>query len=249
MDWRGQGLSERALPQRELGHIPSFAAYRQDLHQYIEEIVVRKYASPYILLSHSMGGLPSLQLLADGYDRLSAAVLCAPLTQFRASFVQSVAVKALTAVACRFGFSRAPFTAVKEYSLEFEGNVLTSDKTRHDRFRELQGVAPNAILREPTYGWLNAALAAMTDIHKQDRFSTLKTPIRIISAQLDELIHSPDHSVLADRSSLIDLVTVKNAKHEIMMERDELRQEFWQAFDTFVDEQLRATPKLQADKN
>lgn len=235
MDWRGQGLSERLLPVHEKGHITDFGAYKADLRCFIEDYAVKKFNGPYILMTHSMGGVPALQLLADGYERFKAAVLCAPMTRLFSSPVKRGLVKGLAEIACRLGATRQAIIGVKEHSMDFEGNVLTSDEKRHNRFRELQAVAPNAIIREPTYGWMKAAIDAMEDIHGAGRFEALKTPIRIISAGDDSLVTSEDHSTIASQSRLIDRVVIEDALHEILMERDIYRNAYWEAFDAFVE--------------
>ena len=77
MDWRGQGLSMRLLPEKEKGHIPDFGAFRSDLQCFIDTQVAPHFDGPYVLVTHSMGGAPSLQLLADGYDFFPLRPLCA----------------------------------------------------------------------------------------------------------------------------------------------------------------------------
>ncbi|MEQ8179834.1 MAG: alpha/beta hydrolase [Amphiplicatus sp.] len=240
MDWRGQGLSERLLPEREKGHILDFGAFRSDLRLFTEEVARKRFSGPLFLLTHSMGGTPALQLLADGYDAFAAAVLTAPMTQLFDDAAKRIGARLLARAACAVGGVRQPVMNVKEHSLEFEGNVLTSDPIRHRRFRDLQSAAPNAILREPTYGWLKAAIDAIDDLHSENRFDKLKTPVRIISAEKDELVSTRDHKILASRSPLIDNVVIKGALHEILMERDELRAAYWLAFDEFI------LPKLAA---
>ncbi|MBY0422559.1 MAG: alpha/beta hydrolase, partial [Parvularculaceae bacterium] len=190
--------------------------------------------------THSMGGAPALQLLADGYDGFAAAVLCAPMTMLFDNPAKRLAVGALAAIACALGGARQPVFGVKEHSLAFEGNVLTSDPFRHQRFADLQAAAPNAVIREPTYGWLKAATDAIDDLHRPNRFARLKTPVRIISAEHDALVCSRDHAVLARRSPLIDVVTIKGALHEIMMERDEFRAQYWAAVDAFFASKMPA---------
>jgi len=246
MDWRGQGLSERLLPVGEKGHITDFGAYKADLQLFTEEFAMKKFRGPYFLMTHSMGGAPALQLLGDGYDKFTGAVLCAPMTRLFPSAVKRGIVKALAEAACRLGGTRRSIPGVKEYSVEFEGNVLTSDESRHNRFRELQAVAPNAIIREPTYGWMKAAIDAMENINEPNRFQALKTPVKIISAENDMLVDSSDHSILADRSPLIERVVIKDALHEIMMERDEIRTAYWTAFDSFVEPLLNASTPTNA---
>lgn len=234
MDWRGQGLSSRLLPVSEKGHINDFGTFKSDLRIFFEDIVKPRFQGPHILMTHSMGGLPALNLLADGYEEFSRAILCAPMTRFFANARMRIYARTMAGVMCNLGASRLSVAGVKEYSLKFEGNILTSDPRRHERFRELQAAAPNACILAPTYGWLDAGIKAIDDIHKPERLAKIKTPVLIISAENDHLIDSKDHRVLANANSAIDCITVEGALHEILMERDEIRDQYWTAFDKFV---------------
>jgi lysophospholipase len=235
MDWRGQGLSDRLLPVREKGHIADFRSFRADLMRFSEEVAMARLAGPYVLLTHSMGGAPALQILGDGYDKFSCAVLCAPMTRLFDDILKRVAVRVMAATACAFGATRQSVLGTREHSMAFEGNNLTSDPIRHKRFLDLQVAAPNAAIREPTYGWLKAASDAMDDLHRPHRYADLKVPVRIISAGADSVVSHADHFRIAAMSPLIDVVTVEGALHEIMMEKDAYRAAFWKAFDEFVD--------------
>jgi lysophospholipase len=238
MDWRGQGLSERLLPISEKGHIGDFGVFRSDLRLFTEEVAKKRLPGPLVLMTHSMGGTPALQLLADGYDAFVAAVLCAPMTDLFSSPSRRLFARLMSKVACAVGASRQSVPGVKEHSLDFEGNVLTSDAARHKRFMELQVAAPNAALREPTYGWLRAAFDAMEDLHRPNRFAGLKTPVLIVSAEKDRLVTSRDHLELANRSPLIERIEIKGALHEIMMEQDKIRSAYWAAVDAFLEPKL-----------
>ena len=191
-------------------------------------------------MTHSMGGPPGLQLFADGDDQFKCAVLCAPMTRLFDDPIKRVLVRWIAGSVSTLGGSRQSVFGVKEDSMDFKGNALTSDKTRHNRFRDIQLAAPNAMIREPTYGWLRAAFACMDDLHKPDRFAALKTPTLIVSAEDDRLVSPLDHHLLARQSPLIECITVKNALHEIMMEADEYRNQYWQAFDDFTEKHLFA---------
>ena len=241
MDWRGQGLSERLLPVREKGHIPDFGVFRSDLRVFMAEIVSKRLSGPFVLLTHSMGGVPALQTLADGDETCRAAVLCAPMTRLYDSILRRIGIRIVAQAATRIGLSRAAIAGVKEHSMAFEGNFLTSDRTRHARFRELQAAAPNATIREPTYGWVRAATEAMDDLHRPGRFGNLKTPILIVSAEKDHFVRSGDHRWIAARSPLIENAVVQDALHEILMERDQLRNRFWDLFDAFVGPRIGAS--------
>ncbi|MCB2112057.1 MAG: alpha/beta hydrolase [Parvularculaceae bacterium] len=235
MDWRGQGLSERLLPVREKGHIRDFGVFRSDLSVFMDKVVGERLPGPYVLLAHSMGGAPALQMLADGDNRFCCAVLCSPMTRLYDNLFKQIGVRALGEAASRIGLSRYAIAGTKEHSMAFEGNVLTSDRVRHERFRALQAAAPNATIHEPTYGWLRAATQAMDDIHKPGRFENLHTPTLILSAQNDHLVRARDHGWIAKQSPLISRKIIEGSLHEIMMERDEIRDRFWREFDEFVD--------------
>ncbi|MEO1151590.1 MAG: alpha/beta hydrolase [Pseudomonadota bacterium] len=261
MDWRGQGLSSRYLDDRYKGHVASFDDFVSDLRLVLHTVTKETFAGPYLLLSHSMGGVPALQLLgrgaltADGeqvgtqteahdpfIDEIAGAILVAPMTHFFPGQMKRDYVRLLTKAAVAAGFANRQLLGVKEHSLSFEGNVLTSDAKRHARFKALQDAKPEAMIFSPTYGWLNAATTAIEEIHSDTFKDKMRTPVMIVSAENDMLIDAGDHRQLAQWHPNITCVTVKGAMHEILMEDDHYRDQFWEIFDTFVEERLAATP-------
>ena len=226
MDWRGQGLSP--APDHWNGY---FDLLTQDLKEFRDGPVTDRFPEPCYLLTHSMGGLPALILLASGDVGFQRAALCAPATQLfpapQNAFLGIVG-KALMAM----GWSDKLANPSKD-ARQFDGNMFTTDRVRHERFRSLQDAEPRAMLLSPTYGWVHDAMRASNTIHAENFFDALKTPVRIISAGDERRIHGPDHAVIASKNTLIDHVTVDGALHEIMMERDELRTVFWHKVDEF----------------
>lgn len=235
MDWRGQGHSARSLPVREIGHIDDFATYRADLEAVLEGMAKPFSKSPLYLMSHSMGGPPVLDILANEHPDICGAILCAPMTNFYRSKLKRQLVHFVAESAVRAGLTEKPAIGVKEYSLQFEGNILTSDETRHSRFRRLQDAAPEATIGAPTYGWVKAALDIVAKLHEPSFLENIQVPVLIISAGRDYLIDTDDHAVLAEQSPMISRVLIKHALHEILMERDVFRAQFWEAFDGFVN--------------
>jgi len=238
MDWRGQGLSSRQLPIAEKGHINNFETFNTDLLFVLNKVANSHSAAKKILMTHSMGGVPGLQLIAQGYDGFIGAILSAPMTRLFANAPKRIYTRVLSRMLSKFGLSRQSIPGIKEHSLQFEGNILTSDPHRHARFRALQAAAPNAMIGSPTFGWLKAATDAIDQIHDKDYMGQLKTPILIVSAQNDQLIDSSDHPQLAHDNEFIECVIVKDALHELLMERDEYRDIYWQHFDRFTQKLL-----------
>ncbi len=55
MDWRGQGLSDRALADRRKGYIRNLSQYDTDLSAFMKQVVLPDCPPPYFALAHSMG--------------------------------------------------------------------------------------------------------------------------------------------------------------------------------------------------
>ncbi|WP_428407784.1 alpha/beta hydrolase [Hyphococcus sp.] len=232
MDWRGQGLSDRDSP-RAVKWNGYFETLKEDLRHFTERYVKPRFAGPYILMTHSMGGLPGLMLLAEGYEGFSRAVLCAPMTRLFPETKNKVMAFA-AAAACTLGLATTETARSRDHSELFEGNIFTSDKTRHSRFRDLKLAAPEATSTTPTYGWVNASMAESAKIHAPGALSGVKVPVLIVSAGNEQQIDGGDHKTIADGSDMISLEVIPGALHEIMMERDSIRALYFKAFDDFV---------------
>ena len=232
MDWRGQGLSDRESPLKTKWK-NYFHLVREDLRHFTEAHVKPRFGEPVILMTHSMGGMPALMLLAGGYDGFVRAVLCAPMTSLFAQPTNAV-LGAVATLASAAGMAAAPAKRGEDDSMAFEGNIFTTDPARHERFRQLQLSEPKAANTAPTFGWVNAAIKASTEIHQPGYFDRLQTPVRIVSASKEQQINGKDHETIAATSDRIEQVIIPGALHEIMMERDEIQGLYWKAFDDFV---------------
>jgi lysophospholipase len=232
MDWRGQGLSDRETAPRTKWRA-FFAVLRDDLRLFVEAHVKPRFGGPYILMTHSMGGMPALMLLASGYPAFERAVLCAPMTRLFPE-PQNKMTGFAAALASAIGMAAKPVMRTTDHADVFEDNIFTSDKRRHARFRDLRIAAGESANDSPSYGWVNAAIKASDAIHAPGALDGIETPTLIITAGAEKQIDGADHAEIADRNDNISLETIPGALHEIMMERDELRSAYFKAFDAFV---------------
>jgi lysophospholipase len=114
------------------------------------------------------------------------------------------------------------------------GNLLTSDPVRHARTRAILEAEPALGLGSPTIGWINAAYRAMDDFADPIYPSKIRQPLMVIAAGRDEIVSTPAIEDFAIRLRAGSHLIVAGAKHEIMMEQDRHRVQFWAAFDAFV---------------
>lgn len=237
-DPRGQGYSQRLAEGDHRGLITDYSQFRGDLDQVMLALKAR-FAPPYFLLAHSMGGLITLDWLAGGRgDDLCGVILNAPFTRLYADPLKRSAARAILRLGIMMGAQTRHLPGVPDHSMNFELNNLTQDRMRHERFKRLQLAAPEAIAGPPRFSWLNAAMAAQARVETAPALRGRRQPTLLVSACRDETVDPAHHELLAQRFPAIQLVCVQGARHEILMERDEYRAEFWAAADAYIEARL-----------
>src|SRR5436853_6092535 len=79
LDWRGQGLSERALPNARKGHVLDFSQFDLDLEAFVKEVVLPDCPPPLFALAHSMGGAVLIRSAYQGRRWFDRIVLSGPM--------------------------------------------------------------------------------------------------------------------------------------------------------------------------
>lgn len=227
IDWRGQGLADRALPDPMSGHVGDFAEYQQDLDAMLAEADRAGLPQPRFLLAHSMGGCIGLRALIRGLP-FRAAVFSAPMWGISmASWLRPVA-QVVTAIAAPLGLAHryAPTTGPETYLLQapFEGNVLTTDREMWAYMRDQVRAEPRFALGGPSLAWLGAALAECAALAGQP---APNVPAICALGTAEKVVDVPPvHLRMAGWSSgQLDLYP--GAEHEIMMETPAVRARFF----------------------
>ncbi|TJZ93775.1 alpha/beta hydrolase [Paracoccus gahaiensis] len=231
IDWRGQGMSDRLQADPRLGHIGDFADYQRDV---IEMIVAAKHLDlprPWHLLAHSMGGCIGLAALGAGLP-VQSAVFSAPMWGINLRRVQHGMALGIAYLAGRVG--RGGLAAPRSgggattYPLDesFNANLLTRNGDEWARLVREAVAWPDLTIGGATFDWVGKALNECT------RLSRLPSPDlpMLVSLGSDERIVSPQ--AIRDRAARwpdADLLVIPGARHEILMETDELREPFYAA--------------------
>jgi lysophospholipase len=227
IDWRGQGLADRALPDPMSGHVGDFAEYQEDLDALLAEADRVGLPTPYFLLAHSMGGCIGLRALMRGLP-FRAAAFSAPMWGISMAAWMRPVAQVVTAIAAPFGFAHryAPTTGPETYLLQapFEGNVLTTDREMWAYMRDQVRAVPEFALGGPSLGWLGAALAECSALGAQPApdvpaICALGTAEKVVDVP-------PVHLRMAGWSNgQLDLYP--GSEHEIMMEGPSVRTRFF----------------------
>nr|WP_255720702.1 alpha/beta fold hydrolase [Acuticoccus kalidii] len=236
-DFRGQGGSDKQA--RRGGHIGRFADYRDDL------VAVVRYAGqiglprPFYVLGHSMGGLAALMaapFLAEEVDRI---VLTAPMLEVIGLPASPGLLSAASTAGSLVGLGRIPVQR-ETGNTPFANNRLTSDKARYDALIALADANPELMVGPPTLGWLRAALGAMRRV-MATKGRPLAVPTLFIASGHDRVVSTVAIDRFARGTAGGGLVIIPGARHQVHLERDELRKLFFAAFDAFV---TNAPPRL-----
>ncbi|MBK5934397.1 lysophospholipase [Rhodovulum imhoffii] len=161
LDWRGQGLADRLLPNGTVGHVESFADYQRDVTALMDAVADLGIGQPLFLLAHSMGGAIGLRALTTGLP-VRAATFSAPMWDIRfPPFLWPVAW-GLSAGSRALGLGArfAPGTAGESYvtDIAFDDNALTNDPDMYAWLRSHIRDCPELALAGPSLGWLHEAL-------------------------------------------------------------------------------------------
>ncbi len=234
LDWRGQGRSDRALENPHKGHVDDFDDFVADLRQAWIEFTEPHGPAPFRALCHSMGGNIGLRYLREHPDTFESAVFCAPMWGIGKRAGVSGWMRIVGVLSDRLGLTTRYLPGGGDYAAKnrvFEGNVLTQDRDRFDRFTAQVEADPRLELGSPTFGWVKQAIRSLDAIHAEGFAESIETPIRVCSAARDTLVSAEAHRRVAERLPNGRLVVVPDAKHEILMELDAHRDRLFAVFD------------------
>jgi lysophospholipase len=235
LDWRGQAGSERELDNPRKGHVDDFSQFQVDLAAFVAQTLSPR-PQPWFALAHSMGGAIMLDMAQRGRPPFERLVLTAPMIDLaNLRFPSGARWLADTLDMLGFGGWFIPFGGGRNYlELPFEGNKLTTDPVRFARNSEIVRAAPGLLIGDPTIGWVNAAFRLMKRFEQPEYARSIRTPILSFAVGRERIVSNGAIERFAQNLNNGALIHIPGAKHEILMERDPLREQFWRAFDAFI---------------
>ncbi len=235
-DWRGQGLSDRALSDRKKGHVRSFSEYASDLDAIMTQVVLPDCPPPIYALGHSMGAAIAIRGCHDGNRTFERLVLAAPMIALPPGPLTRVAgpLAGFMRVLGR-GSGYVPTGNGRALASEnFIGNLLTSDPVRFARNAAVLEEAPDLSLGAPTVSWAVAAIRVMKQFAVPSYAGGIRQPILMVAAGRDELVSTPAIETFGMNLLAGHHLILSGSRHEILQEQDHYRSQFWAAFDAFV---------------
>ncbi|WP_105887957.1 alpha/beta fold hydrolase [Haemophilus influenzae] len=219
-DHRGQGYSQRIIPQK--GHLDEFRFYVDDMAKIIEKVTALFSYSTQHLLAHSMGSLISTYYLANCDHRINKAILSSPFYgiplkhPIRDELI--IALMNILGQGERYVFGKGDY---QQTHLEY--NELTFCKTRMKWMNRINRKNPAIHLGGPTFRWVHLCLNAIKHLPKV--IPKIEIPILILQAEKEKIVDNKNLEKLTALFPNARCEVILNAKHEILFEQDKLRKE------------------------
>lgn len=218
IDWRGQGLSDRLLPDRRKGHVGKYPDYQMDVQAALDCARDAGLPEPYFLIAHSMGGAIGLRAVMQDLP-VKGVVFSAPLwgVQFPLWARPVAGLLGTLAGWTGQGEAYAPTTGSEPYVLTapFEDNLLTTDRGEFQFMIDHLTAEPDFAVAGPTMQWVHEAHCECRWLETQPTpplpcLTALGTNERIV-------LTAPIHTRMADWPDG-RLVMVDGGEHEVLME-------------------------------
>ena len=248
-DWRGQGLSARLLPDRLKGHARAVEEFLDDYNRLLNAFE-DQCPKPWIMVGHSMGACLNLLTLESGEQRFAGAVLSSPMLRIKTGKRSMWSVKLAVRWAIRNGNAGDYLLGDPDdpFDHTFAEDALTSDERRYEMWRQQLYACPHLGIGGPTYGWLAFAIDAGERELKPKALKSVHIPVAIVQADADDVVWKQTARWAARRLGRGRYVEIHGAKHEVIMEADDMRGVFLREFDAMADMVAPVVdPSLTAD--
>ena len=220
MDWRGQGLADRALTPRDIGHVGAFSEFQLDVIAMADALDEIGAPRPWHLLAHSMGGAIGLRALHQALD-VERVVFSAPMWRIALSWTNRIAANLLQYISQPLGLDHrfTPTTGPAQPGV-FANNRLTTDRAQFEYMEHQVARYPELALGGPSTRWMIEALRETSDLMEMPAPAR---PALTFLGNGERIVSKP-----AIRNRMANwpggqLVILDGAEHEVLMEAPAIR--------------------------
>lgn len=238
IDWMGQGKSGRYLPNAHKRHADGFENDVADLKYMIEEYI--KPASvhtdvgriPLAMIGHSMGAHLGLRYLAEHPGMFECAALSSPflgihkLSNTPDNILIPTAKLLNTMMGKSYAFGQKNWSPEqREYG---SNNIFSADRKRTRLHNAWCQFDPELKTGGVTFGWVYEALQSCKTLKSE--LKNIQTPCVLAKADLEVIVDNNAIEQAIDIMPNAELLELNKCLHEILMESNEKRNKFINAF-------------------
>lgn len=248
-DWAGQGQSTRYLSNPQKRHGGDFDQDVEDLHYFIMEYI--KHSSvhtdkgriPLAMLAHSMGANIGMRYLQKYPDMFECAAFSAPMIGLKVfeKIPQSCAQMATSL--CNLFVGHSYISGGDDWGKQKKHACLSSDPIRKLIHNKWCQTDPALQSGEVTFGWLNVAQQSCNLIQKASFHTQIETPCLFGIPENEELVDNNIAKKVISNMKNTQSIELDDSFHEILMERDQIRDKFLNGFYNLIKENIIDRPE------
>jgi lysophospholipase len=236
IDHRGQGSSDRMLPDPIKSHVERFADYVDDFSQFVMTVVKPQTYPSAMLLAQSMGGAIAAGFLRQHPLVFKAAIFIAHMFEINTGAASESLSLLLTAGLVELGlgesyaYGQGPF----DIDAPFPTNKETSSEARFAMKRRLFKLYPELRIGGVTNRWVGESLAFTKNLRTgSDAF---QIPTILFQAGKDDYVRPASQNELCEIRSPLHcrIIHMPDSKHEILMESDAIRSKAMHEIQLFI---------------
>ncbi|MGB4107211.1 MAG: alpha/beta fold hydrolase [Alphaproteobacteria bacterium] len=240
LEWQGQGLSQRFIqhyPQR--CHASSFIHHADDLHEFITAQI--KPEIPLVMLAHSMGANIGTRFLHKYPGVFAAAGMTSPM--FGIPAVSKIPAAPLVSFVLSLLAGKNYAFGQKDWSLDEDNDseaVFSFDPVRSKIYHAWLHDNPELRSGGATFGWVYNAFASCRFLQRPGVLESIRTPCLVAVAGKENIVDNNAIRNAAARLPRLRLLELPESGHEILMERDDSRNQFLWALLLLIRENLKS---------
>ena len=252
-DWMGQGKSDRYIKNSQKRHIRSYERDVEDLHALIMDYIKHSAVHPdvgripMVMLAHSMGAHIGLHYLLRHPGSFECAAFTAPLLKLKVfEAVNSHVAKWIVGTKAFFSDTRyAPgFGNWREEIRTTPSLNFFSDDSVRSAIHNAWCLADAELqVGGITWGWLYETHKSCMALWKNNPLKLLDTHCVIGVAGKERFVSNRAIRKAAGVMPNATLLEFPESKHEILMEREEIRKVFINAFYDLIRERIIKRPE------
>lgn len=239
MDNRGMGFSGRMLPDPMKVHVECFDNYLEDVRIFLNTVVASDQPERLYILGHSTGALIASLYMQTYPEVFQAGILCSPFYQLSVGPVPGFILRALTRLLDRPGRQQDYGPGQKDLKrTDYQHNTITHSHARWSLWE--QEIIPNNVAIRfggVTNHWLRECLIA--GVRAVKGAGKITVPLLLLQAEEDSITAAAAQDRFCRRARNCRKVVINGARHEILIERDDLRNEAIDRIKSFIIQQLR----------
>jgi len=251
LDWPGQGRSDRYIADSQKRHAQDFDIEVNRLHDFIMGYI--KHSSvhpdkgriPLVMLGHSMGANIGLRYLEKHPDMFECAAFSAPMFGIKAlnKIPLSGVILSILNLLCPKSYIFGGGDWHKEMRNDNNFAVFSNDEAR-SKIHDAWITSDLALaIGSPTFRWLYHAYKSCKFVQKKDFLSRIETPCLITMAGNETIVDNYDISNVTTHLRGAQILEFADSGHEIMMERDDIRDAFFQSFYALIEKNIITRPE------